>query len=297
MSSPLVSVVIPSFNNGAFVADAIRSVKAQTFRDLECIVVDDGSTDDTEEEVAAFGDYVSILKQENSGVSRARNVGMDLARGRYISFLDADDMWLPRKIERQVSALERDPDLGAVYTGLHLVGTDRGFRGREDPPPGAVALRNTLLLERPIMSIVTGVIRRDVYENIGGFDESLSTSADCDFGCRIAMHYRVEAVHRPLYLYRRHPDQMHSHPVATERDMRIIFDRFFADPSLSPDIRKLRNRAFANLYVSLAGSYLRQKDLSRFMSFAIRAFARRPDRVVDALRRLASPRGGVSRSH
>ena len=292
-----VTAVIPSYNHGEFITAAIESVLNQTYGDLECIVVDDGSADGTEDAVAAFGERVRFLRQENRGVSFARNRGAAEASGEYLSFLDADDLWVPQKIERQLSLLEADPRLGAVYSGLHLIGTDGLFRGREDPPPGSVALRNTLLLERPIMSIVTALIRRDAFEDVGGFDPSLSTSADCDLGCRIAMRYPVEGIGLPLYMYRRHLDQMHSDPIATERDMRAIYERFFADPALPSEIRGLRNRAYANLYVSLAGSYLRQGNRKTFLSFVARAFVRRPDRVFDALRRLGRPRGGISRSY
>lgn len=294
--TPLVSVIIPAYNNGEFIADAIKSVLAQTHGRIECIVVDDGSGDRTPDEVRRFGNRVRYLRQENRGVSSARNLGMNVAAGDYVSFLDGDDVWLPQKVELQMTLFKRRPELGAVYTGLHLTSREGDFTGREDPAPGDFALRNTLLLERPIMSIVTAVIPRHVVKTVGGFDENLSTSADCEFGCRIAMNYPVEAVAKPLVLYRRHESQMHSNPRLTERDMRMVFERLFEDPNLPSEIRPLKNRAYANLYVSLAGAYLRRGDKGRFLIFAARALLRRPDRVFDALRRVSAPKGGVTRA-
>lgn len=296
LQRPLVSVVIPAYNSAAFVADAISSALSQTYQPVECVVVDDGSDDGTADEVARFTDRVRYLSQQNEGVSSARNRGVAAANGQYVSFLDADDLWLPQKIELQMKLFRQQPHLAAVYTGLHLIDTAGDFRGREEPPAGVAAFRNTLLLERPIMSIVTAVLPKIVLERVGGFDEGLSTSADCDLGCRIAMRYPVEAVPRPLVLYRRHADQMHANPETTERDMRLVFERFFADEEVPHDIRRLKNRAYANLFVSLAGAYLMRGNRRKFLEFAARALIRRPDRVLAAVGRLASPGGGVSRA-
>lgn len=291
----LVSVVIPAYNAARFIADAIDSVLAQTYRRVECVVVDDGSTDATADVVRRFGDAVRLVSTPNRGVSSARNTGAEAATGRYLAFLDADDLWLPRKVELQVEAIERDPEVGMVYTGLHLADVDLNYVGRVRPPDPNAALRNTLLLERPVMSM-TYLLRAEVFEKIGGFDDRLSTSADCDFSCRAACFFRVAAVYEPLLVYRYHHEAMHANLKTTEHDMLIIFNKFFSSDWLPADLRRKRNRALANLHVSLAGAYMIRHAWGSFLSHAGRALVRRPDRVLDALRRLATAEGGITRA-
>ena len=114
MPAPLVSVVIPTYNRPALLAETLRSVFAQTFTDYEVIVVNDGSTDDTEARLRAYGDRVRLITQANQGIGAARNRGLDEARGRYIALLDHDDLWLPQKLASQVSFFERHPKCVAV---------------------------------------------------------------------------------------------------------------------------------------------------------------------------------------
>ena len=110
MPIPLVSVVIPTYNQPAFLQAALDSVFAQTFKDYEIIVVNDGSTDDTGEQLGRYGDRIRLITQENQGIGRARNRGMDAATGRYIAFLDHDDLWHPEKLETQVAYMQEHPD-------------------------------------------------------------------------------------------------------------------------------------------------------------------------------------------
>ena len=113
---PTVSVVIPTYNRALMVKEAIQSVLDQTYSDFEIIVVDDGSTDDTREVVTAFADKVRYVFQENSGRSNARNRAIHMARGRYIAFLDSDDLYMPHKLDMQVACMEKVPEFGMVYS-------------------------------------------------------------------------------------------------------------------------------------------------------------------------------------
>jgi glycosyltransferase involved in cell wall biosynthesis len=115
---PTVTVIIPTYNYGRFVADAIASVLAQTYAVFEIVVVDDGSTDETEEVVKTFGERVRYIKQQNAGVSAARNAGIEVSSGDLIAFLDADDTWLPEKIEKQVAKFAEDAEIGLVHCGM-----------------------------------------------------------------------------------------------------------------------------------------------------------------------------------
>ena len=108
-----ISVVIPAYNHGRFLREAIDSVLAQTYAPLEIIVVDDGSTDDTEQIVRSYGDRVRYIRQQNAGVGAARNNGIANARGEYVAFLDSDDLWLPEKLAVQVEYMRRHPECAA----------------------------------------------------------------------------------------------------------------------------------------------------------------------------------------
>ena len=118
MAKPLVSVIIPAYNSADFIDEALKSVFDQTYKDLEIIVVDDGSTDDTRAVLEKYGDRVNYHYQDNNGPASARNRGIKLARGKYIAFLDADDLWLPTKLEKQVALFKNRENLGFVTTGV-----------------------------------------------------------------------------------------------------------------------------------------------------------------------------------
>lgn len=298
MTDPQVSAVIPVRDGGRFIAQAIESVLLQKEVTVECIVVDDGSSDDTSEVLDKFGDRIRRVETPLAGVSGARNKGAEIAKASHLAFLDADDVWLPRKSVLQLKALTADDRLGLSFTALHLIDENGRFRGRIPVCEPTEALRNTLLLEKPFMSGIgsSALIKRAVFENVGGFDERLSTSADCGFACNVALRWNVHAIACPMVLYRIHPAQMHNDPVATQRDMMRIFDDLFNDPDLPRELQRLRRRAEANLDISLAGAYLRERYLGGFIRHTMRASVRRPDRLIAAVRRLSRPGGGESRA-
>ena len=120
-SSQLVSVVIPSYNYGHFIEDTIRSILAQTYISYEIIVVDDGSTDNTQEILKPYLEKINYVYQNNQGLSAARNHGTSLAKGEFVLFLDADDFLLPHMLEEQIAAFQQNPDLGLVICGWHIV--------------------------------------------------------------------------------------------------------------------------------------------------------------------------------
>lgn len=135
MRTPTVSIVIPTFNQPQFLIEALQSVFAQTFEDYEIIVVNDGSTDKTQKVLEQFEDRIRLISQENQGIGRARNRGMDEARGQYIAFLDHDDLWHPRKLDAQVKFLKRNPDCVGCMVPFEYssapgrVGFNMGIRG------------------------------------------------------------------------------------------------------------------------------------------------------------------------
>jgi glycosyltransferase involved in cell wall biosynthesis len=281
VDTPLVSAVIPVYNGEAFLADAIRSVLAQTYPRVECIVVDDGSTDSSAAVAAAFGNAVHLIKKPNGGVASARNCGAKVAKGDYIAFLDADDIWLPELLDREVAVLQANPKLGLVYASLHFVDAELKRIGEMTAPDGSVALRNSLLLELPVMTMITSAtLPTKVFHAIGGFDERLTTSADTDFSCRIASAYPVDRINEHLALYRQHGSQMHLNPDAMEHDMLLIFQKQFDGNRLPAEVALLRNRAYANLNLTLAVAYFKQGHTQKALSRLLRALRYHPARVV-----------------
>lgn len=280
--APLVTAVIPVYNAERFVADAIRSVLAQTYPRVECLVVDDGSKDGSAEVVKGFGPRVRYVAKENGGVASARNHGVSLAHGEFVAFLDADDAWDPTKIEKQIDVVRTQPDAGLVYSGMRLADETLRPIGELRPAPPAVALRNTLLLEQPSATGIgsTALLPAEVFRAIGGFDERLSTSADCDLTCRIALRHPLACSPEALALYRCHGSQMSSDPRVLEHDMLLIYEKLFVGNQLPPEVAALRRRAYANLYFMLAATALNRRETGPFLRYAARAATYDPRRVV-----------------
>jgi glycosyltransferase involved in cell wall biosynthesis len=289
---PLVSTVIPVFNGERFIRETIESVLSQTYPRVECVVVDESSSDGTARVVASFASKVQYVKKLRGGVSSARNLGVGEARGDYVAFLDADDVWLPQKLEMQMALFRADDGLGLVYSGLHVIDEEGWFIGRIDPPSPQTGLRNTLVLEGPGISVAqTALLPISTFKDVGGFDEALSTSADADFACRVATRHRIAVVPEPLTLYRHHSGQMHLDPQATEHDVEALFGKLFHSGLLPPELERLERRARANLHVSLAGKFIRSRDLRNFWRHVFLAARHDPRRLVAAANRLSTSGG------
>ncbi len=274
-----VSVIIPVYNGARFVRDAIDSALAQTMTDREILVVDDGSTDETPDILASYGTRIRVHRQANAGVASARNAGAAIANGRFLAFLDADDVWLPQKLARQLPLLD-DEDVALVYSGIRRV--DEALRpiAHVEPASPEHALVNTLCAQPPLVPLtMTGVVRRTVFTELGGFDERLSTSADGDFVCRLALRHRVDRVAEPLALYRQHDQQMHLNLKAMEHDMRLLYEKFFADPAARP-FRRWRRRGMANVYYALAGAYAGDRAIGQTIRCGAAALWWSPARVL-----------------
>ena len=205
--TPLVSVVIPCFNQAHYLGEAIESVIAQTYPAVEIIVVDDGSPDDPEAVVSQYPG-VRLIRQSNRGVSAARNSGLQASRGEYLVFLDADDRLLPDALETSITMLQQHLDCGYVYGLAHLIDA----AGSPLPPPKHHSPDSdfflTLLERNDIWSTGQVVYRRDAVEGAMGFDGQVSAAADLDLNLRIASEYRVCLNARPVFEYRLYPQSM-----------------------------------------------------------------------------------------
>ena len=271
-----VSVIIPSYNYGRFIKEAIDSALGQTYAPLEVVVVDDGSTDDTSAVVAEFGELVRYIKQENAGVCAARNRGVAESGGELIAFLDADDIWEPTKLEKQIAKFD-DPEVGLVHSGVRIVDyvTGKTLRtivtGCEDE-----AVLNLLLWEEPGIPGPAGtiVLPRSLFEQIGGFDTRMKCGEDWDFCYRIAKKSKVRFIAEPLVIYRSHNAAAHRNVENMEAGMSLFYEKAFAQND--PEIVKWKNRALGNFHKVLAGSYFHQRKLGKFLEHTFQSIARRP---------------------
>jgi glycosyltransferase involved in cell wall biosynthesis len=206
--APLVSVIIPTHNRAALVAEALASVKAQTYRDFEIVVVDDGGTDGTAAALAEWREVKVLRHPHRRGVSAARNSGIAAARGQWLAFLDSDDFWLPDKLARQMDYLTTRPQVRLCQTDETWV--RRGVRVNKPLSHRKVAGRIFLSsLERCMISPSAAVVHRRLFQDHGAFDETLPAAEDYDLWLRLTWRYEVGLVEAPLVVKRGgHPDQL-----------------------------------------------------------------------------------------
>jgi glycosyltransferase involved in cell wall biosynthesis len=199
-----VSVVIPTYRHRDYVAAALASVEAQTFRDFEIVVVNDGSPDDTEAVLRPWIDRGAIryVAQENRGQAAARNRGIELARGEFVALLDDDDLWLPDKLAWQVEYLRGNRDCGLV-AGAAEVMDESGMALRSTPDLGDVGFER-LLEGNCLLSPGQALVRRSALDRAGGFDPAVWGADDWDLWLRIALADRVRITGRVSLRYRKH---------------------------------------------------------------------------------------------
>ena len=204
---PRVSIIIPTYNCGDYLGRAIDSVCAQTYKDYEILLVDDGSTDDTKDVVMQYGRKVAYLYQQNRGVSAARNHAISKASGELLAYLDADDMWYPEKLERQVAFLDTHQECGLVHSEISVINDqDEVLHARfnqetKRPVPQGYCI--PALLRRSHIQTLTVVERQKCFDSVGGFDERLPIVQDYLHWIMIAAEgYGIGYLAEPLGKYR-----------------------------------------------------------------------------------------------
>lgn len=207
--APLVSVVIPVWNGAATIERTLASALAQTFGDIEVLVINDGSTDDTAERVARCTDpRVQRHDFSNAGLAASRNRGIRLARGEFIAFLDADDLWRPRKLELQLAALRARPAAALAYGFSDCIDADDRDIGRGSHIECSGKVYEQLLHANFLDNGSTPLVRAAALATSGVFDETLPAAEDWDLWLRLAWHFEVVCVPEPLTLYRVHGQSM-----------------------------------------------------------------------------------------
>ena len=281
---PLVTCVIPNYNYARYLSVAIESALAQTHRDTEVVVVDDGSTDASTDVLRGYGDRIRWFGQANQGVSAARNRGIEEAHGDFVGFLDADDVWYPTKVERQLAQMA-DRDVGLVHCWVREIDPDgrpvriRRVGGRGWLLADHVRLRSTVLLGGS-----SALLRRECFGEVGGFDLHLSTSADWDMWRRVMTKYRVELVEETLVDYRVHGSAMHFNIKLFEHDMLHALDSTFSDP-LAARVRPYKRIAYATIYSQLAACHFLDGNSRNAVRYAVNSLALSPTPIARIIAR------------
>jgi glycosyltransferase involved in cell wall biosynthesis len=248
----LVSIVVPAYNAERYIARTLRSALNQTHGNIEIIVVDDGSTDKTRHIVESFffeDSRVRLISTVNRGVAMARNCGIENARGTHLAFLDADDLWHPTKIERQLQALSvhvSDPTWAAVYAFCRVI--DEEDQVVDDSRERAIECRGYMLARQIVMTLVGNgsaiLVRRDAALAVGGFDPSYAAAGiggceDLDFELKLAARYRIEAVRSFLIGYRVYEGNMSSDRYRMAKSYVATVARHIEqNPHIPPRIRR-----------------------------------------------------------
>lgn len=278
---PRVSVIIPAFNCAQYLGRALQSAFAQTYLDYEVIVVNDGSTDETQDLVARWEDKIRYVYQQNRGPASARNLGIAKASGEFLAYLDADDMWYPHKLEGQVAFLDNHPECGFVHSDLTIVDeNDRVIfpawvqEMRRSAPRGFCVM--DLLHHCHIQGGVTVVERRTCYDRTGGFDERLRRAEDYLHWVQVALDgHAVGYIDEPLAMYRWRTGSLSKNQAATLEAMlqvfRILVEENLLLERLGPVAEEVVRCRVAALQRSLPYHYRRQgrNDLARRQAAAL----------------------------
>lgn len=273
--SPRASVVIPAYNYASYLKGAIDSVLSQTFTELEVIVVDDGSTDNTREIVAEYTDRrVRYVHQTNAGLSAARNTGIRNARAPYVGFLDADDQWLPELLQRCLEKFSLlPPEFAWIATGVRRVdheGNPIPSRPGSLSGEGELTCRDFILKNRPLSSSV--VIKREVFDRCGFFDTQLRSSEDRDMWIRIGAHYRLYFLASPLALLRRHPANMSKHALRMKENTGRVLRKAYNSGAVPKWDLPFWLRVWAIYFFQIGWTHFdegRKSEALRYMIFSL----------------------------
>lgn len=251
-----VSVIIPAFNAAHWIEKTIQSVVDQSITSWELIIVNDGSTDNTQkiiEQCSKADSRIRAINQSNRGVSSARNSGYELSNGEYLAFLDADDLWLPDNLALKLEKFGTAP-YGLVHSDAEVM-DERGVRNGQ-----ILSGQEGHLLEAMLAWQATQVpgpssilVRRSVMETIGLFDEKLSTSADQDFFIRVAARFLIGRVPQVTWHYRVHRNNMHKNVHRMEVDVLAVYSK--AEKENRFKNQAFKRQCFANMYLILAASW------------------------------------------
>ncbi|MBW4513345.1 MAG: glycosyltransferase family 2 protein [Scytonematopsis contorta HA4267-MV1] len=255
-----VSIIIPAFNALKYLPETLDTVLSQTFRNFEVLIINDGSTDGIEDWFSKITDpRVKIISQSNQGLAAARNTGIANAKGEYIAFLDADDLWDANKLEKQVYALENNPEVGLVYTWVLYINDTGESTGRLLKHQAEGDVWKQLTQYNFVECGSVAMVRRYCLETVGKFDPSLgSVVEDWDMWLRIATKYDFKAVKEPLVFYRQTSSSGSKNYAAMEKSLNLAIEKAF--DSTPAELLNLKKSSYASAYLCIAWKTLQNQS-------------------------------------
>lgn len=272
---PKVSVIIPTYNMAKFVSSAVNSVLSQTYKYFEVIIVNDGSTDRTREVLKRYKKHrkIKIINQSNKGLACSRNTGIKLSKGKYIAWLDADDIWRRDFLEIAVALLESHKEISFVHANLYR------FKENVNDAKSRILLfdvskvSETTLIKKILLGSYhvnnTQVIKKECIQDIGMFDERLSKRGceDLDLWLRMLRKYKSVYINKPLIYYRQNLEGMSKNLLKMKEANHYVLDKFFSDPMLPEKIVKIKRAAYANMYFDYGyGNFCQKKHFQAFIN-------------------------------
>lgn len=279
MSHPTVSVIVAAYNYGRYLAACLDSLCAQTFVDWEAVIVDDGSTDDTPQVVARYlpDERIRYLCTDHVGQPAAKNHGIRAASGRYVAFLDADDVWLPEKLEKQVRLLDEKPEVGVVATRRMQIDP----QGNVVPLDADYVQHRGYVVEhmfwRNFVCFSSSMVRASVFERVGVFDEALPLAIDYDLWLRAARCFAFDYVDEPLVYYRSGHANLSKRQTERLQCVRRIMRRFLDENGGRRIVRRRTIRmAWAEHWMDTAADHAFHGQRWAALAACCRSLAHRP---------------------
>lgn len=260
-----ISVIIPAYNVASYIGETLDSLLAQTYTDYEVVIINDGSTDDTEHAIAPyrerFGARLFYQRQANNGLARARNAGLRAARGRYLALLDADDIWVPEFLEKMLALIESDPTLDLVFPNAWFWGSPN-FSGREFQSvfPASEPVTFEKVLRRECYIFGLAMFKRELLEKVGYYDEDLGASEDFDLWLRMLRHgCRFGFTREPLVKYRWRAESLSNNSDKLLNNLSKVYHKWLRDPAITAAQRALIDAQLRDADAMLNWSLYRAK--------------------------------------
>ena len=282
-----VSVIMAAYNAAATIEASVRSVLEQSMENIELIVVDDGSIDETRAVLEGIDDpRIRVISQDNAGPSAARNRAVAEARGEFVACIDADDLWAADKIELQVQALRATPEASVAYGWVDIIDSQSRFAYSDQRVTHEGNVYAELLHTNFIFSGSNTMIRKSVFERLGGFDESLRAVEDWEFHVRLAAEYEFVGIPRVLVRYRQAPGSLSSRLDLMEASFVQAHKKIFDCAPRHLQHLKAHSAASFHLYMAIRSiqSGRGVSGLPAAVRFAIRAVCKRPAICIDVVR-------------
>ena len=285
-TNPSVSVIIPCYNGAEYIVSTIESVLNQAYEDFELIVIDDGSTDQTSEEINRVQDKrLKYFRTENQGVSHARNYGIRESNGEFIALLDADDLYLETNLKQKIQFLNNHKDIGLVHGSEMIFESVTETTKSITKGLDGFVLPELLSLDKKVIHSPSSVVfRKKLIDQAGSFDEQMSVAADWDMWVRLARITNFGFIDKPLTKYRLHQNQMHSNISAMEKDMIYAFKKLEHERVWNEVMSKKTSKA--KLFLTLGLCFI--KDEPRYLraiKYLLKSFVTSPQILFTYLRR------------